>query len=273
MNVILGIDTAWTLTEPSGVALAVGNANDWRCLCVAPSYDSFIACASGDHINWHADAFSGSAPDVTRLISAARSIAGVDPTLVAVDMPIANTHFSGRRRADQAISEAFGGRGCSTHSPNATRPGPLGTKLTVDLSKAGYPLATCTDSASPSRPRTIEVFPHPALLVLLNRSYRVPYKVGKSSKYWKGTDVSERIAKLLAKFAQIEGALRRVFGETHIDLPAPTDVRSLSYLKRYEDALDAMVCAWVGAEYIARTVDGYGDNTAAIWVPISRSAV
>jgi hypothetical protein len=134
---ILGIDTAWTTTEPSGVALVVGEGTEWRILCVAPSYESFLAYASGHRVDWTADNFTGCAPHTKSLLSAARSIAGIDPTLIALDLPIAKVPFSTRRHADRAISEAFGGRGCSTHSPSATRPGPLGAKFMRELTKAG----------------------------------------------------------------------------------------------------------------------------------------
>ncbi len=179
---ILGIDAAWTPTEPSGVALVVGEGSEWRTLCVAPSYESFIASASGRKIDWQSDSVNGSVPDVDKLLSAARSIAGIDPNLVAIDMPLATVPILGRRQADQAISRAFGGKGCSTHSPSATRPGALGTKLMADLTIVGYPLLTSSLMA-PLNTGTIEVFPHPALLVLLDRAFRVPYKVSKCSKY------------------------------------------------------------------------------------------
>lgn len=42
---------------------------------------------------------------------------------------------------------------------------------------------------------------------------------------------------------------------------------STSGLKRYEDSLDALVCAWAGAKYLEGAAMPYGDATAAIWVP------
>ena len=264
---IIGIDAAWTTTEPSGVALVVGEDSEWRTLCVAPSYEAFVACASGNPVDWKTGKFTGCEPDVHSLLSAARSMAGVDPTLIALDLPVAKVPFTGRRRADQAISEAFGGRGCSTHSPSAARPGPLGTKFIAGLTKAGYPLLTSNFVAGQSRPGTIEVFPHPALLVLLDLAYRVPYKVSKSSKYWKGAKPAERIMNLLTEFEQIECGLRRVFGDLNLALPSTSEVTTLSFLKRYEDCLDALVSAWVGSRFIAGNVTAYGDETAAIWNP------
>jgi predicted RNase H-like nuclease len=137
-----------------------------------------------------------------------------------------------------------------------------------ELAKAGYPLLTSSLVAAHLRPGTIEVFPHPALLVLLDRAYRVPYKVSKSSKYWKGATVAERIINLLAEFDQIERGLGRVFGDTHIPLPPASEVTTLSSLKRYEDGLDALVSAWVGSMFVGGTATAYGDASAAIWVPV-----
>ncbi len=138
----------------------------------------------------------------------------------------------------------------------------------AELTKAGYPLLTSSLVAAHLQPSTIEVFPHPALLVLLDSTYRVPYKVSKSSKYWKDTTVAERIINLLAEFDRIERGLGRVFGDTHIPLPPASEVTTLSSLKRYEDGLDALVSAWVGSMVVGGTAKAYGDASAAIWVPV-----
>jgi hypothetical protein len=61
---------------------------------------------------------------------------------VALDMPVALKAFSGRRAADRAISKAYGGRGCSTHSPTEKRPGALGRALMEQLTTSGYSLST-----------------------------------------------------------------------------------------------------------------------------------
>ena len=43
----LGIDAAWTVHQPSGIALVQNTATGWSCLGVAPSYEAFITQASG----------------------------------------------------------------------------------------------------------------------------------------------------------------------------------------------------------------------------------
>lgn len=265
MTAILGIDAAWTETEPSGVALVVGDDNKWRCLCTAPSYDAFMECARGTPIDWTFGRFRGARPVVGDLLFAAQSIAGIQMDVVAVDMPMSKVGITSRRAADEAISKTFGGQGCSVHSPNQFRPGMLGQDFLRQLEDAGYSLATVGEEAGTRR--TIEVYPHPALLSLLGRSYRVPYKVGRSGRYWPEAGRQERITRLLAEFVSINGALCRVCGETYVPIPAAAGTLALSALKRYEDALDALVCAWVGMRYARGTAIAYGDSTAAIWLP------
>ena len=263
MRAVLGIDAAWTERQPSGLALIEGEGVNWTVVCVAPSYDAFIA---GTPLPWKARKFPGAWPNVAEIVKATRRMTSADLSVVAVDMPLAKTPFQSRRRADNAISKAFGGRGCSAHSPNASRPGKLGASLMSQLSAEGFPLATSTIDLD--RPYcTIEVYPHPALLTLLTCSYRVPYKVSKSGRYWKGTSVRDRISRILDEFRKIEAGLQSAFGHLGFELPRAEDVPTLAALKRFEDALDALVCAWVGLKYSHGSATPYGDTDATIWVP------
>jgi predicted RNase H-like nuclease len=115
--------------------------------------------------------------------------------------------------------------------------------------------------------RLVEVYPHPALLTLLNRERRVPYKVSKASTYWRGVSIPERIGRLLDEFANIQRGLEQHIDDMAIRLPHADDVKTLSALKPVEDALDALVCCWVGGAYLAGTAYPLGDETAAVWCP------
>ena len=122
-----------------------------------------------------------------------------------------------------------------------------------------------------SAPALIECYPHVALLALLDRNYRVPYKVSRSGKYWKADQLSrrERIERLLEQFRAIRTGL-----EAHIKgipdfIPAPSEVPTLASLKPVEDMLDGLLCAWIGIEHLEGRTVGLGDDTAAIWVPAS----
>jgi predicted RNase H-like nuclease len=57
----------------------------------------------------------------------------------------------------------------------------------------GFPLATASTPAG-TCPALIEVYPHPALIDLLDRDFRIPYKVAKTPRYWPNETLQERIA-------------------------------------------------------------------------------
>ena len=263
---ILAIDAAWTATQPSGVALVQQRGSGWHCIALAPSYLSFIELVAGIVPDWSINRFSGTQPNISSLLEVAEQLTGQPPDLVTLDMPIARTLFSTRRPADQAVSREFSSRWCAANSPTAIRPGPLGARISETLSAGGYELAT-TATLVPGAFQFLEVYPHPALLSLLQRPKRVPYKVSKSRKYWPSETVPGRIRYLLGELTAIRDALGSVFDGLMLELPAPAAVRSLSALKRYEDVLDALVCAWVGAEYLAGRTVPLGNADAAIWCP------
>lgn len=268
MTPILGIDTAWTNRQPSGVALVQEHLDRWRVLCVAPSYESFIGAGHGIPVNWSSPAKGGGDPTIPELLAAARNLGAESVDLIALDIPLAHSKIESRRASDSAISKVFGGRGCSTHSPNRERPGRISDALMSQLNSAGYVLETVGRNSQASL-RAIEVYPHPALLTLLKRDYRVPYKVSNSSKYWKGESVPDRIERILEEFTNIYDALSDVFGDLTFDLPSKAEVPNLSHLKRYEDALDALVCAWVGHEHFDGSTRPFGDDDSTIWVPLT----
>ncbi len=266
MSVILAIDAAWTEGKPSGVAVMVSSGKRWRCAAVAPSYEAFLMLSNGVHVDWTGRRFDGSVPEATLLLDAASRLAGARVDLVTIDMPVAMVPITGRREADECISKKYGGRGCSTHTPGCARPGKLGECLTKQFKAAGYSVATKAEPAGRTM-RLVEVYPHPALLTLLEREYRVQYKVAKSHRYWPKSTVMQRIAALLNEFRVISEALVRIVGPVALPLPQADAVPSLTALKRYEDAVDALLCAWVGICYLEGTAVAFGDETAAIWCP------
>ncbi len=265
MATILGIDAAWTAKEPSGVALVQQAGTRWRCIASAASYAEFISRADGLASDLTRTGV-GSVPDAGELLDAASRLAGEPVTLVTVDMPVSTVPILSRRAADREVSRAFGARWCSAHSPGPVRPGPLGAELSRQFCTAGYAIATTATPVGTPR-RLVEVYPHPALLVLLRRDRRVPYKVSKASTYWRGTPVAERIGLLLNEFAAIRRGLASHIDDIAIPLPQAAAVRSLAALKPFEDALDALVCCWVGCQYLAGRCDPLGDETAAVWCP------
>lgn len=276
-NAVMGIDAAWTRTKPSGVALLCqGDDRRWRCAALAPSYLAFGALAApGTAVNW-GQAAQGTPPDPQNLMAAARKLlpTGADHVLcVAVDMPMAMVPILTRRCADNEVSKKYGAAGCATHSPSPARPGTLGQSLTDGFLGNGLELAVQGTVVCPGQAYLVEVFPHPALLMLLQADYRVPYKVSKAGRYWPGRSVPDRIALLLEQFERILSALQVEIEDIPLALPPPGSVRTLSELKRYEDALDALVSAWVGTQFLAGSALAHGDATAAIWCPLLPTAL
>ena len=263
---VLGIDAAWTAHQPSGIALVQNTAKGWSCLAIAPSYEAFIAQASGQPWDPEQKA-TGSRPDPAALLQASKQLSGAEVSCVSVDMPLATSPITSRRAADTAISSRFGSKGCAVHSPSAERPGAIADQLRADFAALDYPLHT--NGSEQSAPALIECYPHLALLALLDRNYRVPYKVSRSGQYWKNEKLtrSERIERLLEQFQAIKAGLDEHINGIPDFIPAPSEVTTLVSLKSVEDMLDGLICAWIGIEHLEGRSVGLGDHSAAIWVP------
>ena len=267
LQTILAIDPAWTTKEPSGVALITGKENSWECLALAPSYAAFFELVGGRKVDWRNGSHRGAQPEPGRLLEVAKELSPTGKVdLVTIDMPLALRPFSSRREADNAVSREYGGRKCSTHTPNEHRPGALSQIFSGSFEKAGYPLAT-TMTVSASYPALLEVYPHPALLHLMEEKERLCYKIGKTKTYWPAKSVDERRSSLCHVLAKITESLALSIANIPMVIPAPQDIESFAALKPYEDALDALVSAWVGICYLNGQARAFGDQDSAIWIP------
>lgn len=253
-KVVLGIDAAWTATNPSGAAVAAKIDGGWRMIAAASSFEEFAGLAGRSEVGPPA------------LIAASTRLAGQRPDLVAVDMPMMDTPILARRAADSAVNRAYSGRGAGTHSPTPDRPGAVGRALEAGLSAAGYPLATL-DIRSPCR---IEIYPHPALIELTGAARRLEYKVGRTGLYWPGLPLAERRLRLFSVWETIVDALDGLLPGSAAVLPVPSPAARGQALKAFEDRLDAVVAALVGAMALDGRARPYGDATSAVWVPQGR---
>jgi predicted RNase H-like nuclease len=260
---VLGVDAAWTATEPSGVALAVEAESGWRLAAVEASYIHFLERANG--VEFGEARPRGSKPDAAALIDAARLICGARVDLVAVDMPMARHPIAGRRLCDRLVSERYGARAAATHSPSADRPGAISDGLRAGFEAESYGLCT-----APPAQGLIEVYPHPALIEFLKAERRLEYKAGKTGVYWPALSLDERHLNLRAVWARIVEALERRISGVAERLPRPApDIRGWR-LKAYEDMLDAVVCAAAAIACLDGEATAFGDDNAAIWVPSDR---
>jgi predicted RNase H-like nuclease len=266
MRAVLGIDAAWTATQPSGLAVAIESDSGWRLIGVATSYGRFHDWAEGHPLGGQRP--SGSSPDAPSLLSAASKLCQRSIDLVAIDMPLAHTPIVGRRFCDDEVSRAYGARKCGTHSPSAIRPGRISDDLKTGFERAGYPLLTNAVAS----PGVIEVYPHPALVELASASIRLPYKASRVRSYWPSATASERRLLLYQKWGEIVSLLDAEIAGVAAALPGLDVNAGKIELKAYEDSLDAVVCAWVGICALEGKGRPFGDENSAIWIPNARTA-
>lgn len=260
-RVVLGIDAAWTLGQPSGVALAVNRGRGWKLVEVSPSYLHFTARARGESENIGKPA--GSRISAVELIASSERLCGAHVDLVAIDMPLSLDPITTRRPADNKVSAAYGGRKCGTHTPSVERPGPISDALLRDFHHAGYGLQTLSIAS----PGLIEVYPHPALVELFSANERLPYKFAKLRKYWPNFTVAERRARVRAQWREIVSRLELKITGVVDALPEPSEDTATVALKAYEDMIDAVVCAWVAVCALEGKATPFGDERSAIWIP------
>lgn len=268
MTAVLGIDAAWTATQPSGVALVEKMGSTWRLVAAAASYLNFV-----DDSERPISEQSRPSPSIMDLgailNSAASMMDGSRVDLVAVDMPLARTAIIARRSADDAVSRAYGARKCGTHTPSAIRPGPISDAMREACEVSGYPLLT----NGISTPGLIEVYPHPALVELTSAIERLPYKVSKTRIYWRTETPPNRRYRLLEQWTAIVAALESEIAGVSAMFPIPQHTAATWELKAFEDALDAVICAWVGICALEDRAIAYGDNDGAIWIPVAKQNV
>jgi len=258
---VLGIDAAWTERQPSGVALITDDGSGWKIIEAVASYAAFLdADETAAPILRH----RGSKPGASALLTAAEHRVGAPVDLVAIDMPLSLTPIVSRRTSDNIISTMYGAKHAGTHTPSAQRPGKISDDLRVEFEDVGYSLAVSRLSWK----SLIEVYPHPALIELASADRRLPYKQSKARKYWPDSSPADRQTKLLQIWDRILGLLETEIGGVRRALPLPPTTSRGYELKAFEDALDAVVCAWVGARALDGRAKAFGDRESAIWVPV-----
>jgi predicted RNase H-like nuclease len=178
-----------------------------------------------------------------------------DECLVAIDAPLIVPNAQGRRTAEIELGKDFARFDAGAHSANKTNPlfdppraAALCGRLDLDM-----------DPASRAKRQAIEVFPHPATVVL--------FRLAKILKYKKG-EVEERRSELLRLMTLIEGLdkatprLRVNHNVAWVELRNRIAAATRQVqLDRDEDPVDAVVCAYVALYRFHRPDDVtvYGD--------------
>jgi predicted RNase H-like nuclease len=226
-----GVDLAWAGRNPTGVAVV--DADGGLVHLGAVREDAAVLAALSPYVR--------------------------GDCLVAFDAPLVVTNRTGQRPAEAALNRDFRRFEAGAHPANTTKPefadGPRGARL-------ARAMGLDMDPRSSAAKRAIEVYPHPATVVLFKLARTLKYKAKP------GRDVARLRSELVLLMDGIEklaraGVPMRV--ASHDSWAAlrrqVTTAQRKCDLRRAEDPVDAVVCAYV-ALYAQRCPAGvtiYGD--------------
>lgn len=220
--VFLGIDLAWGERNPSGLAALRFDGRRQR----LSLFDSGRVTADEEILAWVARHATGT-------------------TLLGIDAPlIAPNPLGVGRPCDGQVTSAFGKFHAGTYPANRVKCArPL--RLRRKLEEAGFDPDPDFPARSSGR-RQMEVFPHPAQVVLFHLPRILKYKKGPLAAKRRGlTRLARHVTRDLPRLKPalaLNSALRELCG-------AIPQIATGNELKAREDTLDAVICAYVAAYY------------------------
>jgi predicted RNase H-like nuclease/ppGpp synthetase/RelA/SpoT-type nucleotidyltranferase len=227
----VGVDLAWGHRNPTGLAVL----------------------DDGGHLVH----VSGETDDDSIVAALAPYVEG--DCLVGIDAPLVVRNATGNRPGEAALNQDFARFDAGAHPSNTGKPELAGTLRGADLAQR---LGLDIDPVSRSRRRAIEVYPHPATVAL--------FRLGRTLKYKNksGRPLADLRGDLLRLVQLLEG-LRDASLPMHLDrseawkavVHQVESAGSKTDLRRAEDQVDAVVCAYV-AMFAHRRPDEtttYGD--------------
>ena len=222
----IGIDLAWSDRNPSGGAVI----RDGR----------LVACTGG----------LGRLSEIVDFVGA--HLSRRNGSIVAVDAPLRVPNETGIRPCDRALSADWQRYHAGAYPANRrllARDGVVrGEALTAALSERFQFYETDVIPQRTKARLVCEVYPHPALVSLFGLDRILKYKRGRGRSYEERWPEYDRYCSLLRGLRKADPPLRGTK-----KLLTGTNVFGLrgAALQEYEDALDALTCAYV-ASYLWR---------------------
>jgi predicted RNase H-like nuclease len=216
-----GIDLAWSERNSSGVALIEGDAGGGKLRAnnIAKTLDDIL-----DFIDCYAE--SG-------------------PAIIGVDAPLWVPNASGQRRAEAELNRVFRRYEAGAHPANRRLLGRDGTirgeKLATELGKRTV-VHRSTIAAGIVTRQVTEVFPHPAMVAIFGLERTLKYKARPQRS------LEARLAawrNYQSHLLSLETADPPLHGLRPLLTVDPGSMRAAT-LKRYEDMVDAVFCAYIG---------------------------
>ncbi len=198
---------------------------------------------------------------------------GSGPALVAIDAPLVVRNETGTRPCDLALSHAYRKAEAGALPANRRWLGPVvrGEEIVKELRRHGFGLAPHVERQRPVR-QVVEVYPHPAMVELFGLTKTLKYKARK------GRSVEDRRQELACYLELLRSLAKRAPPLQARELLSNISVCDLrgGTLKRVEDLLDALFCAYIALHIWWHGPEGYrtfgSENSGFVLVPIQPGA-
>lgn len=236
----VGIDLAWGERKPTGIAV-LDDAGRLVHLGVA-SDDPSIKAAVAPYVE--------------------------GDCVVAFDAPLVVNNPTGQRPSETALNRDFAKFEAGAHPTNTGKPEFAGTPRAARLAAA---LDLDVDPASTSTRRAVEVYPHPATVALFRLGRTLKYKAKPGRTFAQLRSELMRLMDHVEALAQANPSLRVADHDAWAEVRhAVQTAEKKSELRRAEDPVDAVICAYVALFATRRPGDVtiYGDaETGATVTP------
>ncbi|GAB3831900.1 DUF429 domain-containing protein [Kribbella italica] len=165
------------------------------------------------------------------------------PSFVAFDAPIIVRNATGHRPCERLISQYYGRFGASCHAANTKNPSFANGSRALRLIEA-----LDLDLAPTAERRAAEVYPHPAIVTLFDLPRILQYKSKPGRDFTHLHTEMLRLAEYVESLADASPPLQVKANPAWQQLrQALTQATRKADLKRVEDALDGVVCAYIAA--------------------------
>ena len=167
--------------------------------------------------------------------------------VAAIDAPLIVRNSTGRRPCEAQVSSLFGRFHAGAHSSNTSLPsfrhGPRGGRVATLLGLEVDPYFEPRDEGR----HAIEVYPHPATITLFGLDRVLPYKAKPGRK---PEDRQAAMLQLMAHIVSLAQVTPALDVSQSADWAAAEEAvaRAATHaeLNRWEDAIDAVLCAYIG---------------------------
>ncbi len=217
---IVGIDLAWQ-SEKNTTALAIGEL-EGNIFQICEIYHSLSSLDA-----------------IKNIINCEHNVQGV-----SIDAPLVINNHSGQRTCENELGKEYGGRKASCHTSN--------TKLypnSRSVALSNYLLGKYFNHLGKpnSEKWQIECYPHPALIEIFGLYERLSYKKGAVSERKQGQINYSNYIRELTNSKVLKLKIDTLAEQYLIE--ESIQANSGSKVKENEDALDSIMCAYIGALY------------------------